>query len=407
MLGERDCMTPPLAELGLFFPSMQSTPITRERIASIDALRGLVIILMALDHVRTFFGPLPFSPLDLTQTTPAWFLTRYVTHLCAPIFVFLAGVSAGLYGQQAARAVLARFLATRGMLLIFLECTFVSLSWGALFGGVVFLQVIWALGVSMVVLAGLVHLPRSVVAGIALALIAGHNALDTWHAADFPRLAWLWSLLHERGFHSLSLFKVYLSYPVLPWIGVMAAGYVAAPWLQRDTAMRQRGLLLAGGALLILMLALRAGNLYGDPQPWSAQGRGHVYSVFSFINFEKYPPSLLFLCVTLGLGAWTLAILSRIPQSRLRWLLVFGKVPMFFYLVHLPLIHIGAQIWAWERYGQLAGWGLSRAKPPADYVPDLALVYGMWAAYVIIMYAACRWYGGVKSRHAGGLLRYL
>jgi len=379
----------------------------RERIASIDALRGLVIILMALDHVRTYFGPLPFGPLDLTQTTPAWFSTRYVTHLCAPIFVFLAGVGAGLYGQEVARPVLARFLVTRGIWLIFLECTFVSLSWGTLFGGVVFLQVIWALGASMIVLAGLVHLPRSAVAAIALALIAGHNALDSWHAADFPRLGWLWSLLHERGFHSLSLFKVFVSYPVLPWIGVMAAGYVVAPWLQRDTAARGRGLLLAGGALLILMVVLRAANVYGDPQPWSAQVRGNVYSVFSFINFEKYPPSLLFLCVTLGLGAWALAALSCIPPSRLRWLLVFGKVPMFFYLIHLPLIHIGAQIWAWDRYGQPAGWGLFRAKPPADYVPDLVLVYGVWAAYVIVMYAACRWYVGVKGRHPGGLLRYL
>ena len=386
---------------------MQSAPVASERIASIDALRGLVVILMALDHVRDFFGPTPFRPLDLTQTTPAWFLTRYVTHVCAPIFVFLAGVSAGLYGQRVARPVLARFLVTRGVWLIFLECTFVSLSWGALFGGVVFLQVIWVLGVSMIVLAGLVYLPRSAVAAIALVLIAGHNALDTWQAADFRNLGWLWSLLHGRGFHSLGVGKVYVSYPVLPWIGVMAAGYAAAPWLQRDIAMRQRGLLLAGGGLLVLTVVLRAGNMYGDPQPWSAQVRGDVYSVFSFINFEKYPPSLLFLCVTLALGAWALALLSRIPQARLQWLLVFGKVPMFFYLVHLPLIHIGAQIWAWERYGQPAGWAFSGARPPADYVPDLVWVYGMWAAYVIVMYAACRWYGDVKRRHPGGLLRYL
>ncbi len=258
------------------------------------------------------------------------------------------------------------------MWLIFLECTVVSLSWGALLGGVVFLQVIWALGVSMIVLAGLVHLPRSAVAVIAVALIAGHNALDAWRAADFPNLGWLWSVLHEKGLHSLSVGKVFVSYPVLPWIGVMAAGYVCAPWLQEDTALRQRRLLLAGGALLVLTVLLRAGNVYGDPHPWTAQVRGNVYSVFSFLNFEKYPPSLLFLCATLGLGAWTLAVLVRVPQARLQWLVVFGRVPMFFYLVHLPLIHIGAQVWAWNRYGQLAGWGFSGARPPAGLRPRSA-----------------------------------
>ena len=386
---------------------MPSAPVARERIACIDALRGLVIILMALDHVRDFFGPTPFNPLDLTQTTPAWFLTRYVTHFCAPLFVFLAGVSAGLYGQGVARPVLTRFLLTRGVWLIFLECTVVSLSWGTLLGGVVLLQVVWALGVSMIVLAGLVHLPRTAVAAIALALIAGHNALDSWHTADFATLGWLWSLLHERGLYALSAGKVYLSYPVLPWMGVMAAGYVAAPWLQGDTALRQRRLLLAGAVLLMLMLVLRAGNVYGDPRPWSVQVRGDVYSVFSFINFEKYPPSLLFLCITLGLGAWALALLARIPRARLQWLLVFGKVPMFFYLIHLPLINIGAQAWAWNRYGQLAGWRFSGVKPPPDYVPDLLLVYGVWAAYMVVLYIACRWYGGVKRRHPDGLLRYL
>ena len=397
-----------MAELGLIFASMQSAPVARERIASIDALRGLVIILMALDHVRDFFGPTPFNPLDLTQTTPAWFLTRYVTHLCAPVFVFLAGVSAGLYGQGVARPVLTRFLVTRGVWLIFLECTVVSLSWGALFGGVVFLQVIWALGVSMIVLAGLVHLPRSAVAAIALALIAGHNALDTWHAADFPSLGWLWSLLHEKGLHSLSVGKV--------------LRFVSGAAVDRRHGSRLRGrALVAGrhGAAATPFAAGRRravnadGGLARRQCVWRPatverrKSRGDVYSVFSFINFEKYPPSLLFLCVTLGLGAWALAVLSRIPQARLQWLLVFGKVPMFFYLVHLPLIHIGAQVWAWNRYGQLAGWGFSGARPPADYAPDLLLVYGVWAAYMLVLYFACRWYGGVKRRHPDGLLRYL
>lgn len=386
--------------------------VARERLIFIDALRGLVIVLMALDHVRDFFGPAPFDPLDLAHTTPAWYLTRYLTHFCAPVFVFLAGTSAWLYGQTVTRHELARYLLTRGLWLIFLESTLISASWGALFGGLVVFQVMWALGMSMIVLAGLIWLPRPAILAFALLLIGGHNVLDGWHAKDFGGWGWLWSLLHEPGFHGTGIGKsgMFLLYPLFPWVGVMAAGYVAAPVLQGDAGLREQRLLCTGMLLLGLMLALRAGNWFGDPQPWSIQERGELYSLLSFLNFQKYPPSLLYLCTTLGIGAWVLAAMARIERSapaRLEWLLVFGRVPMFFYLIHLPLIHIGAHIWALSRYGQLAGWNNAKLPPPAGYEPSLLFVYAVWAGYVLALFFACRWYGAVKRRHPGGFLRYL
>jgi uncharacterized membrane protein len=381
----------------------------QQRMVFIDALRGLVIILMALDHVRDFFGPAPFGALDLAHTTPAWFLTRYVTHFCAPVFIFLAGTSAWLYGQNVTPRELTRYLLMRGLWLVFLEISVNSLSWGALLVGNVVLQVLWALGVSMIVLAGLAKLPRPLILAFALALIGGHNLLDGWHASDFGPWRWVWLLLHEQGFLASGIGKsgVFVFYPLLPWLGVMALGYWAAPLLQTDASVRQRRLLLAGAALLLLMLALRLGNWYGDPQPWSQQARGDVFSLMSLINFQKYPPSLLYLCVTLGLGAWLLALMARIPPARLQWLLVYGRVPMFFYLVHMPLIHIGAHVWAWCRYGQLAAWNMSGAKAPPDYEPSLLFVYGVWGLYLFGLYFLCRWYGEVKRRRPGGWLRYL
>ena len=386
---------------------MQSTLSTKGRIAFIDALRGLAIVLMALDHVRDFFGPTTFNPVDLNATTPLWFLTRYITHFCAPVFVFLAGVGAALYGQTVSRGILARFLVTRGIWLVFLECTWVSLSWGVLLGGTVMLQVIWALGVAMVALAGLVYLPRWAVAITALFCIAGHNAFDGVLAADWGNLGWLWSMLHDKGRFALGPVKFFILYPVLPWVGVMAAGYLAAPHLQGDAQLRNRRLWATGFALLALMAALRWSNIYGDPHPWSEQSRGALFSAMSFINFEKYPPSLLYLCMTLGLGAWVMAVLARWPESRYRWLLVYGKVSMFFYLVHLPLIHIGAALWTISRYGLEGAQAFRNDTPPADYTPSLALVYGVWLLYLLGLYFACRWYGGVKSRRPNGLLRYL
>ncbi|OYU46758.1 MAG: hypothetical protein CFE44_00380 [Burkholderiales bacterium PBB4] len=351
--------------------------------------------------MRDFFGPTTFNPLDLTQTSFGWFATRYVTHFCAPIFVFLAGVSASLYGGSVKRSELAVFLVTRGMWLVLLECTVVSLSWGALWGGVITLQVIWALGVSMMVLAGVVFLGRPAQCLLALVLVAGHNLLDGLHAEDLGVGGGLWSLLHAPGFHNLGIVKVFVLYPLVPWVGVMVAGYWAAPLLwgvsgapladakRAQTATRR--LVVAGLGLLLLMVLLRIDNVYGNPEPWLTQARGAVYSAMSFINFSKYPPSLLYLCMTLGLGALLLGALLRCPARYLQVLLVFGKVPMFFYLVHLPLIHIGSHVWSLSRFGQPGAWGMTGGPAPESYAPDLGFVYGVWALYLLLMYPACRW----------------
>lgn len=380
----------------------------RERLNFIDALRGLVIVLMALDHVSHFFNPIPFNSLDLTQTSGPIFMTRWITHLCAPIFIFLAGTSAYLYGQSVSKAQLSRFLLTRGAWLVFLEVTFINLSWANIFGGVVVLQVMWALGMSMMILAGLIYLPRYWLIGIAVLAILGHDAFNSWQVKDLGNWGGIWAILHERHFFKLTENGgIFLLYPLLPWFAVMAAGYAFGPVMQLPAAMREKRLLQWGAALLLLMLVLRWPNLYGEIKPWAEQSRGGLFSLLSFINFSKYPPSLLYLCTTLGLGAWLLAAMARLPEARLKLFLVFGRVPMFFYLIHVPVIVSGALLWATVKFGQPGAWMFGQGTPPAGYEPSLWRVYLIWLALLVLFYFACRWYGGVKRRHPNGFLRYL
>jgi uncharacterized membrane protein len=373
--------------------------LARERLVFIDALRGLVIILMALDHTRDFFSRAEFDPLDLARTLPAWFLTRWITHFCAPVFVFLAGVSAYLYGQQVSRTQLAQYLLSRGLWLVLLECTVISLSWGSLLNGVIVFQVIWALGISMVALAGLIYLPRVWIGVFALSLILGHNLLDGWHGEGIGAGAGFWRFLHEPHFLAFGIGKsgIYSLYPLIPWIGVMALGYVFAPVMQLPAQQRTRVLLTCGAGLLTLLLVLRVPNWYGDAVIWKEHVRGPVFTFFSFINFTKYPPSLQYLCVTLGFGAWMLAALAHFPMRRLRFLLVFGQVPMFFYLLHLPALQMGGLIWR-----------LFQTKPlPGDPPSSLLLVYGVWGLYLVGLYFICRWYGEIKRHNPKGWMRYL
>lgn len=383
----------------------------RPRLDFIDALRGLVIVLMALDHVRDFWGPTRFDPTDLTQTEPLWFFTRWVTHFCAPIFVFLAGAGAYFYGEHRGdRRALARFLCSRGLWLIALELTVVNLSWSFAFNTFLFGQVIWALGWSMIALAGLIYLPRPAIAVFALAMIGGHNLLDGLTPADFGVWHWLWAILHvQSGFRFGELNAgFFVAYPLIPWIGVMAAGYVAADWIRNSAAQRVGQLVAAGLALWVLFLVLRLPNLYGEPVLWSEQARGLAFTIMSVLNVSKYPPSLQFLCITLGGAFLLLALFSRLEAGRLRWLVVFGRVPMFFYLLHLPLIHGLSSLYSWQRYGvvdwQLFGRGTN---PPPGYEPSLLLVYGVWAGVVWGLYFACRWYAELKRRRDDWWLKYL
>ncbi|WP_238255418.1 DUF1624 domain-containing protein, partial [Methylorubrum podarium] len=319
---------------------LDATPVARTRIGAIDALRGLVMLLMLLDHVREFFylHAQVTDPVNLAATPPDLFLTRAASHLCAPVFLLLTGLSASLYGRKhGSRAATSAFLVKRGLFLVVLEVTLVNLAWtGSLLPPVLYLQVIWAIGLSMLALAALLWLPRPVLIGAALAIMLGHNALDGLVLApDQPGYA-LWAVLHQRGMIPLPWGAARTSYPVLPWIGVIAAGYALGPLYApgSDPAVRRRRLVALGLASLTVFLLLRGLNGYGDPHPWQA-GKDGFAGALSFINLTKYPPSADFLLATLGPGLLLLALFERVPEGRLRWLATFGGAPLFFYLAHL------------------------------------------------------------------------
>ncbi len=352
------------------------------RLPAIDMLRGLVIALMALDHTRDFFGPTPFNPEDLDATTPGWFWTRWITHLCATVFVLLAGSSAFLRGQDSGVANLSRYLFTRGLMLLALELTWISFSWQ--FGyNVLILQVMWALGVGMVILALLVWLPRPVIGVIAALLIVPHNAFDGWQPASV-----LWQAWHQGGFVAFPagspMAGVAIMYPLMPWVGLIAAGYALGPVFLWEPTRRERFLLAAAAALLLVFVTLRAFNLYGDPEPWSAQGRGLMLDLMSFVRVHKYPPSLLYLCVTAGIGLLLLVLLARVRENRV--LLLFGRNPLVFYVIHIALIHLLGNVYFDIRYGGGPDFSGGQGVFPTGYASSLAVVYVAWIAMLGLMY---------------------
>jgi uncharacterized membrane protein len=351
------------------------------RIASIDMLRGFVIALMALDHTRDYFGPAPFNAEDLAATTPAWFWTRWITHLCATVFVLLAGSSAFLRGRASGVGDLSRYLATRGAMLLVLEMTWISFSWQ--FGyNVVIMQVIWALGAGMMILSALVWLPRPAIGAIAALLIVTHNAFDAVKSGSLPWKAW-----HQGGFYPLpdgfGVEGLVFMYPLMPWVGLIAAGYALGPVFLWERGRRTRFLLAAAAALLLAFVALRAFNTYGDPDPWSLQARGGMFDLMSFVRVHKYPPSLLYLCITGSIGLALLALFERIPPNRL--LLLFGATPLFFYVVHIALIHLLGNLYFDLRFGGGPEFGNGPTRWPAGYQASLAVVYAAWAAILAIM----------------------
>lgn len=332
-----------------FAPPLAGAP--HARLASIDALRGFVIVLMLLDHVReTFFLHMQVSdPMDVSATEPALFFSRLLAHLCAPVFVFLTGLSAFLYASkyENSQAAAAAFLFKRGLFLVLLEWTLVNFAWTfQLPPTVVYLQVIWAIGLSMMALSALLWLPRPVLIAAAVVLIAGHNLLDGVHFAQGHWLHGIWAVLHDRSWLQLSEgLRVRTSYPVLPWFGVIALGYACGPWFAKGTGanVRQNRLAATAVALLLGFVAVRALNGYGD-KPWQV-GQSSLETLMGFINITKYPPSLLFIMLTLGLGLALLWAFERVQQANqghlpkaLGWLTVFGAAPMFFYLLHLYVL---------------------------------------------------------------------
>ncbi len=380
----------------------------RIQLTSIDTLRGLVMIVMALDHTRDFFASGGFNPRDVTDT--ALFLTRWVTHFCAPTFIFLAGISAYLYGAQKQSAGdVSRFLLTRGLWLVLIEFTVVRLGWSFdLHFNYFVAQVIFAIGVSMVALAVFVHLPRPAIGFIGLAMIAGHNAFEGIKAEQLGAAAPLWHLLHQPGlFYIAPGVRFFVLYPLIPWIGVMAVGYALGPVFTQERAARVQQLFMLGAAVTLGFFVLRATNLYGDPAPWAIQD-SLLATVLSFINCEKYPPSFLYLSMTLGPALMLVAALERVRGPAADWIATFGRVPFFYYVVHIFLLHALAIVFAWATIGDI-GWlfGPMAGRKPAAYGLPLAGIYAVWLAVVVALYPLCRWFAGIKRRRTEWWWSYL
>jgi len=392
------------------------------RIASLDVLRGAVMVLMAVDHVRVFSGVPAGGP------TPAIFFTRWITHFCAPVFVFLAGTSVFLHGRrEAGRGALARYLLLRGAWLVLLEMTFLRLAWtfNLDYAHYMLAGVIWVIGWCLILMAGLVALPVEVVGMLGIAVIAGHNLLglvmrlpNPWEAPP-PGGAgpsWLFQILYLGGPIDVPGSRLLVLYVIVPWIGVMAAGYAFGAILLLDAERRDRICRRLGAAMIGVFVILRSLNLYGDPRPWGAGGMsaaaGGASAILSWLNTTKYPASLLFLLMTLGPS---IAILPRLGKARgaiARWLSVYGKAPLLYYLLHIPLIHAAACLVSLAREGAVDPWlfanhPMGNPPPPDGYTWSLPLVYLVTASVVALLYVPCRWFAERRSARREAWMRLL
>jgi uncharacterized membrane protein len=395
------------------------------RLTSVDTLRGVVMILMALDHVRDFFGVPGVSPTNLAQTTLPLFLTRWITHICAPVFFLLTGTGAFLSLGRKSVPELSRYLFTRGVWLILLELTVIRCL-GFQFNfdyQVTMLVVIWALGWAMIVLSALVWLPVPAVLAFGVVMIAGHNLLDGVRSAH-P----LWVLLHPPGFViNRPGFVVFAAYTLIPWVGVTAVGFALGRiflwpfdsaqgtasevegWISER---RRRFLLHWGLGLTAAFVALRTINGYGDPAPWAPQSSAAL-TLVSFLNVTKYPPSLLFFLMTLGPALLILRALDAGTPRLLQPALVFGRVPLFYFLLHLPLIHLLAVIFCYAQNGA-AHWMFESPNlasypftAPPGWGFSLPVIYLLWVLVVVMLYPVCRWFAQVKRHRTDAWLSYL
>jgi uncharacterized membrane protein len=374
---------------------------------------------MALDHTRDYFhsDAMIFAPLDLTQTNVPLFFTRWITHFCAPAFMFLAGTSAFLVGLRKTKKRLSFFLLTRGLWLIFLELTFVNFGWTFNIHFPFFvLGVIWALGVSMIVLSILHYLPYKLILGIGILLVAGHNLLDSIHVPGNSFNSFLWSVFHDPTFANesnqliINDRVVIVDYPVLPWIGVVALGYCFGNLYQsdREVSKRIKKLLILGSVAILLFILLRFVNVYGDPRPWVTQ-KSTVFTILSWLRVTKYPPSLQFILLTVGTGIFFLAVAEKYLNIFGKAIIHIGRVPMFFYLAHIYLIHTLALFAA-----KFSGYNWNDMISQKPLIPvikgygfSLAIVYLIWLIVILLLYPLCKWYDNYKSRNRKWWLSYL
>jgi uncharacterized membrane protein len=383
--------------------------VKRVRLESIDVVRGFIMILMALDHVRDFFGNSGLNPTDPATTTAPLFFTRWITHFCAPVFFLLTGTGAYLSLRKKSKSELSGFLFTRGLWLIFLEVTVVRcLGWEFNFDyHLLILMVLWALGWAMIVLSVLVYLPAWAVTTFGIVMIASHNLFDSVGSSSV-----IWSILHVQApVFSNPSHMILIGYPLIPWVGVTAAGYGLGQIYSWPSERRRQFLLPLGAGLGAAFVVLRAVNIYGDPSRWATQ-KSTAATMLSFLNTTKYPPSLLYLLMTLGP---TLLFLWAVDAGTPLWLrpaLVFGKVPMFYYLLHIPLIHLLAMATCYARYGHVH-WMFESARfpnfpitKPPDWGYSLPIIYLVWIIVVVTLYPLCRWFAGVRQRRRDFWLSY-
>ena len=399
---------------------MSELTAPKYRVQSIDILRGVIMIIMALDHVRDFFHNDAFinDPLNPATTTLPLYLTRWVTHFCAPIFVFLAGSSAYLVGLKKNKAQLSKFLITRGTWPILIEIIIVSLglSFDPLYHAL-FLQVIWAIGISMVLLGLAIHLPYKVSFFIGCIIVLGHNLLDYPEAACAARnepVGFWWDLIH-RGCFAIHPFApghvLIIIYPFLPWTGVMLLGYCTGKLFEPtfNAAQRRKILFRTGLALIVSFIVLRFINKYGDPLTWTEQKTG-LATFFSFMNIQKYPPSLMYICITIGPGLIFLSLIEKVRNGFTEFVNIYGRVPFFYYIIHFYLIHTLTVLAFY-----LSGYGnkdiIDPNSPflfrPVQFGYDLWFVYIVWIAVVIALFPLCRWYNRYKSVNSHWWLSYV
>ena len=403
-----------------------STPLAAEtvsksRIASIDLVRGAVMILMAIDHVRVFSGIPAGGP------TAGVFFTRWVTHFCAPAFIFLAGTSIFLYARKHEQV--SRYLLIRGAWLILLEFTFLRLAWTFNFDfrHYEMAGVIWVIGICMILMAGLIKLPVTVVGTIGLVILAAHNLMDPHMRAlldglDQNPLSGLWKIMYVGFFAGPIQFgpdgpNLIVLYSIIPWIGVMAAGYAFGKIAIMEPVRRRRLCLAIGLSAIGLFLVLRGFNLYGDPRPWHAATAGRngappMPALFAFLNATKYPASLNFLLMTLGPIIFLIPLLENLRGPIARAITLFGRVPFFYYMLHIPLIHALALLVSKVRLGYVSPWlfanhPMGNPEPPDGYVWSLPLLYLVWAIAIVLLYFACRWFAALKLRRNDWWLQYL
>jgi uncharacterized membrane protein len=391
-----------------------------KRIISLDIVRGVAMVVMAIDHVRVYSGQPAGGP------TPGIFFTRWITNYSAPIFVFLAGTAAYLYGAKllgsAGRRGLASWLVSRGAWLILLELTVLRFAWTFNFDYAHYSMagVLWAIGWSMIGLAGLIYLPVPVILAVGLAIVAGHNLIDPHvheirEALQGDRWAWVLQILYFGGAIDIHGSQFIVLYSIIPWVGLMATGYAFGAVMRWSPERRARYCYAVGALAVALFLVLRGFDVYGDPRPWHvpASGQEHVApALLRFLNTTKYPASLLFLLMTIGPTLIAIPLLEHARGSIARVLAVFGRVPFFFYVLHIALIHLVALGVSLIRSGSISPWLFANhpvmvPRPPDGYTWSLPLLYLVWVLVTVTLYFPCRWYADLKARSDNPWLRYL